>query len=465
MKPVLDPAWLACVTGGTWNRLPASPICAASNDTRTTGPGDLFVALPGERADGHDFVGKAFEKGAAAALVKAAWAAPAGSACLSVPDPLTALQAIAAAHRRASDWRLIGVTGSAGKSTVKEMTACLLESRWPTARTLGNWNNAIGLPLSLLTLVPGHHRCGVFEAGTNHPGEIRALCDILRPEWGIVTNVGPVHIEFFKTLEGVAREKGALLESLPRGGLAILNRDTPLFDRLAKAVPCRLLTASLENSDADLRAETKDDLLGDRQVLRVRERGGSVHVVRLPVPGRHNALNALLAALAGREMGLSWAEMDEALAAYTPMSMRWQVQEAGGILVINDAYNANPLSMAAALQTFRNTPCRGKKWLVLGEMRELGDMAEAAHADIGDAVAGGPWSGLIAVGPLAAAMLERACARGFPKDGSIAVADAAAAAEALKARVRPGDAVLIKASRGVRLERVAQALGAGGEGH
>lgn len=465
MKPVLDPAWLAAVTGGTWTRPPSEPIFAASNDTRMIGRGDLFVALSGDRADGHAYVQQAFDKGAAAALVKDGWPAPAGSACLAVPDPLGALQAVAAAHRQASDWHIIGVTGSAGKSTVKEMTACLLESRWPTARTLGNWNNAIGLPLSLLTLVPGYHRCGVFEAGTNHPGEIQGLCSILKPEWGVVTNVGPVHIEFFKTLEGVALEKGMLLESLPPGGLAVINRDTPRFEQLKEAAPCRVLTASLLDRAADLWAETAADPAGDRQVLQVRERGGAARPLRLPVPGRHNALNALLACLVARERGMEWAEIEAALALYRPMCMRWQAQEAGGILVINDAYNANPLSMAAALQTFTHTPCAGRKWLVLGEMRELGEMAAAAHAEVGEAVAGGSWAGLIAVGPLAAMIAERACACGFSRACVACVPDAEAAVEALRSRLRPGDAVLLKASRGVRLERVAQALGAGGADH
>jgi UDP-N-acetylmuramoyl-tripeptide--D-alanyl-D-alanine ligase len=463
MRPVLDPLWMAAVTGGTWTRLPAAPVRAASHDTRLTGPGDLFVALAGEKADGHAYVARAFEQGAAAALVKTGWAAPAGAACLAVPDPLAALQTLAAAHRHASDWRIVGITGSAGKSTVKEMTACLLESRWPTARTRGNWNNNIGLPLSLLTLAPGHHRCGVFETGTNHPGEIAALAALLKPDWGVVTNVGPVHVEFFKSVEGVAREKAALLESLPPGGLAVISRDTLGFDRLAKAAPCRLLTASLADPAADLFAEAGDDPGGESQALRVRERGGGLEPLRLPVPGRHNALNALLACLVAREAGLDWDGIRAAFAGYRPMRMRWQAREANGILVINDAYNANPLSMAAALQTFRNTPCAGRKWLVLGEMRELGELSESAHAGVGEAVADGPWHGLVVVGEKAAPVADRACALGFPGGAVTRAPDAEAAAVALKSLLRPGDAVLLKASRGVRLETVAKALGAGGE--
>jgi UDP-N-acetylmuramoyl-tripeptide--D-alanyl-D-alanine ligase len=457
MKPVFDPLQLAAWCAGRWSRLPAEPLRGASNDTRSLGAGDLFVALSGEHSDGHDFVEKAFEKGAAAALVRAGWAAPVGRACLVVADPLAALQAAARAHRAASGCRIVGVTGSAGKSTVKEMTAELLESRWPTARTLGNWNNAIGLPLSLLTLAPGHHRYGVFEAGTNHPGEIAALAEILRPDWGLITNVGPVHVEFFKDLGGVAREKRALLECLPRDGLAILNRDTPCFDSLMEAAPCRVRTVSLADPQADLMGEVLEDD-GERQRLRILE-GGCAHEVRLSVPGAHNALNALLACLVARETGLAWEAIDAVLAAFRPMRMRWQVHEAGGVTIINDAYNANPLSMAAALRTFRSTRCEGRKWLVLGEMRELGDMAHSAHDAIGETVADGPWEGLVAVGPLAARMAARAGAAGFPADRMECVADAAAAAAAIRSRLRPGDAVLIKASRGIRLERVAEALG------
>lgn len=457
MKPLFDPLQMAAWCGGRWTALPAEPVRGASNDTRSLGKGDLFVALAGGQSDGHDFVAKAFEKGAAAALVRAGWAAPAGRACLAVPDPLAALQALARAHRLASGCRIVGVTGSAGKSTVKEMTAELLASRWPTARTLGNWNNAIGLPLSLLTLAPGHHRFGVFEAGTNHPGEIAALAEILRPDWALVTNVGPVHVEFFKDLEGVAREKRALLECLPRDGLAFIARDTPCFDRLFAAAPCPVRTASLLDPEADLKGEVLGDD-GDRQRIRVVEKG-QPHDVRLSVPGVHNALNAVLACLAAREAGLEWEAIDAVLSAFRPMRMRWQVHEAGGITIINDAYNANPLSMAAALRTFRSTRCEGRKWLVLGEMRELGDLAESAHDAIGESVADGPWEGLVAVGRLAARMADRACAAGFPADRVERVADAEAAAAAVRPRLRPGDAVLIKASRGVRLERVAEALG------
>lgn len=459
MKPVLDPVRLAEWSGGRWTRIPSEPIRAASYDTRLIGKGDLFAALTGEKTDGHAFVTQAFEKGAAAALVRADWAAPAGFPCLAVPDPLAALQTIAARHRDASDWRIIGITGSAGKSTVKEMTADLLESRWPTARTLGNWNNAIGLPLSLLTLAPGWHRCGVFEAGTNHPGEIAALCGVLRPEWGMITNVGPVHVEFLKSLDGVAREKGALLESLPASGLAFVNRDTPCFDKLVAMSPCRVRTASLSDPSADLSTESIRETQGVDQLIRVRE-GRTCHEFRLSVQGRHNAINALLASLVGREMGLSWPEIDAVLAQFKPMAMRWHVQSAAGVMVINDAYNANPLSMAAALQTFRSTRCDGRRWLVLGDMRELGDHAESAHAAVGEAVADGPWSGLVAVGPLSAGMAECAVRRGFSKEAVVCVADAEAAAAVIRGWVKPGDAVLIKASRGVRLERVAAALGA-----
>ncbi len=459
MKPEFDPARLAAWCGGQWSGLPSAPIRGASNDTRAIGPGDLFVALSGDHGDGHAYVRSAFEKGAAAALVRTGWAVPPGLPCLAAPDPLAALQAIARAHRMAAGARIVGVTGSAGKSTVKEMTAALLASRWPTARTLGNWNNHIGLPLSLLTLVPGHHRFGVFEAGTNHPGEIAALCGVLKPEWGVVTNVGPVHVEYFKDVEGVAVEKRVLLECLPRDGVAVLNRDTPCYEKLKQVSPCRVLTASLVDGTADLLGEILKDESGDHQRIRVREKG-QIQMIRLSVPGRHNASNALLAALVAREAGLSWDEIDAVLADFQPMRMRWQVHVAEGVTIVNDAYNANPLSMAAALQTFRSTRCAGRKWLVLGEMRELGDQADSAHAAIGDVVAEGPWAGLLAVGPLAAGIAARACAAGYPGNRVECVPDAEAAAEAIRSRVKAGDAVLIKASRGVRLERVAQALGA-----
>jgi len=460
MMPRLDPQALADWTGGRWSVWPEAPIRGATHTTRELAPGALFVALAGARADGHDFVEEAFARGAAAALVRRGWTPPPGRPCLVVADPLAALQAAGRGQRDSGDWRIVGVTGSAGKSTVKEMAACLLERLGPTARTRGNFNNAIGLPLSLLGLEPGRHRFGVFELGSNHPGEIAALAAALRPDWGIVTNVGPVHVEAFGDVAGVVREKRALLEALPRDGLAVLNRDTAGYAELAAAAPARRRTASVGAGPADLVLEAAA-AEGNGQRLRLRE-GRTIHVVRLSQPGRHHAMNAMLAALAAREGGLGWAAIDEALAGFEPMAMRWQRREVGGVLVINDAYNANPLSMEAALRTFSELSTNGAKWLVLGEMRELGEAGPALHADLGRRVAEGRWAGLVAVGALAAAMADAAGAAGFPADRMARVPDAAAAASVLRRWVRRGDAVLIKASRGLALEQVAEALAASG---
>ncbi len=450
--PVFDSQLIAQWTGGQWCSPPPAVLHGVSIDSRTLAPGALFVAIRGASYDGHDFVGQAFARGAAAAMVRGAGSFPGAGAAplLWVADPERALQDMAAAYRRRSGIVVLAVTGSVGKTTVKEMVADVLAVRYATARTRGNWNNSIGLPLSLLNMESAT-RVGVFEAGSNHPGELKPLCEILRPDWGLVTTIAPVHLEHFKSLDGVVLEKSALIRSLAAGGTAVLRRDDPGYDRLRAAAPGRVLTVALAGS-ADYQGFPAR--AGDRAVEVLEKASGERFAFRMPIPGRHQLVNALFAVAVGRAHGLAWDEIRPALENYRPQPMRWECQSLGGVMVVNDAYNANPVSMAAAVQTFAELPARGRKWLVLGGMLELGAAENRAHQELGQSVALGAWGGLIAVGALGEIIAAAAAAAGMDAARIFSCRDQAAAADRLARDTVAGDAVLLKASRGQHLERV-----------
>lgn len=459
--PTLDPGKLAAWSGGRWTPSAPPAVGGVSNDTRTLRRGDLYVALRGQMFDGHAFVDAAFRAGAAGAVVEAAAALESESRpVLRVVDTRVALTRMAEGYRLAVNPVIVGVTGSAGKTTVKEMMADVLAEDGPTARTRGNWNNEIGLPLSLLAMA-GDVQTGVFEIGTNHPGELARLCRVLKPVWGVVTNVGPVHIEFFGSVEAIALEKSALLSQLPQDGVAVLNRDGACFDLLRTASHAPVVTVAMRG-DADYVCGWRTDGFGDGYIREAAS--GEEQEVRLAVPGDHNLMNATFAAAVGRQRGMDWAPIVRALAAHRPLPMRGETQAVGGVCVINDAYNANPLSMRAAIRAFARESRCGGKWLVLGGMLELGADEEAAHVDIGRLVAGeGAWSGLIVVGPLGRLIADGAAAEGFAKERICCCDDNDAAGRALQRLPVPGDAVLLKASRGVALEQAIEGMKEHGE--
>jgi len=454
MTVALDPVEVARWSGGDWTSPPLSPLTGVIHDTHAVWPGVLFAALRGTRVDGHEFIGTAAEKGAAAALVsrsKAAGAARFGLPLLRVDDVERALGQLATGYRKQLGIPVVGVTGSTGKTTVKEMIACLLGSVMPTARTKGNWNNEIGLPLSILA-ISGETHAAVLELGISHPGEMAPLCVIAQPDWGVITNVGPVHLEFFKSVEAIAREKGELFRRLPPTGTAVVSRDDPHWPLLRDLATCRMVTISTQGHP-----EADYVLSPDGSLVRERSSGESTPL-HLTVPGRHNRHNALLAIATARGFGLSWDHIASAFATYVPPPMRWEQVDIDGVTVINDAYNANPVSMAAALQTFGEVESPGRKWLVLGDMLELGAGEVEAHRDIGRSLADGPWAGLIAVGVLGARIAEGAAEAGLPPDCIRTCPDAEAATVLLKDLISRGDAVLLKASRGRRLEVVVGGL-------
>jgi UDP-N-acetylmuramoyl-tripeptide--D-alanyl-D-alanine ligase len=452
MTQNFSPAEAERWTGGAWEPAAPAGIDGVSHDTRTLGVGALYVAIKGPRFDGHDFLAQAFAQGACAAMVARGRELPAadGRCLLRVDDTTAALSKLAAGYRAKIAPLIVAVTGSVGKSTVKEMTAQTL-GRWlKTACTPGNWNNEIGLPLSILAMERGT-RVGVFELGISHPGEMAPLCRILSPQWAIITTVGPAHIEFFGNVEAIAREKAILVQSLAPDGLAVINADTPHAGIFRSAAACRLLTVSVER-DADYRCLLRDPA---RRTFTVRERSsGETFTFRLSLPGSHNIMNALPGIAVARQLALPWTKIAEALAAYVPLPMRWEETKVRGVRIVNDAYNANPMSMRAALSTFAEERSSGRRWVVLGGMLELGAAGEAEHRDIGTLVADGPWAGLITVGPLAGLIADGAVGAGFDARTIWRCDDVAQAAAVLRTQTAEGDIVLLKGSRGNRLEGV-----------
>jgi len=449
-----DAATFAAWAGGEAQALPAT-FRGVTQDTRTLVPGCLYVALRGERFDGHAFVEQALAAGAAAALVERSWRAPAGAAAwplIRVADTREALAAAARAWRLKCRALVVGVTGSSGKTTTKEMAAALFAAGGPTVATQGNLNNEIGLPLSLLAM-PKDAVYGIFELGTNHPGEIARLARVLAPRAAIVTSIGAAHIEHFGSVEAIAREKGELLRALPSDGFAVLCRETACFETLAAMTCARVVETSFADRGADYFGEILEPLSG---AVCVTERETGVKtVLRSGLPGEHHASNLLLAFAAACEAGVPRQKAAQALTALTLPGMRWDVQDIGGVTVVNDAYNANPGSMVVVLRTFMKLPCQGRRALVLGDMLELGEHAEALHREVGRCVAGLAPDALIAVGPDARAYLaDEAVKSGLPVERVSLFGQAEAAASALRAWARPGDCILLKASRGMRLERI-----------
>lgn len=432
---------IAAVLGAPLRGADAS-IAAVAIDSRRLKPGELFVAISGQRFDGHDFIAAAAAAGAAGALVQRAddWGLP----HIVVDDTRLALGRLARALRLRLPVRLVGVTGSNGKTTVKEMTASILRRLGPALHTEGNLNNDLGVPLTLLRL-DRSHVFGVIEMGASHAGEIDYLARLAVPDVGVVTNAGPAHLAGFGSVDGVARAKGELFAALPEHGVAVINADDPyaaLWRGLAGAR--RVIDFGL----ASAAAVTAERIVGSRFLLRVDT--GRVEV-ELPLPGRHNVMNALAAAAAATALGAPLEAVAEGLAA-TPRvkgRLNW-LDGIGGARLLDDTYNANPNSLRAALEVLAAEP--GERWLALGDMSELGPQARELHARVGEWARELGVSRLFAVGPLAAE-----AARVFGPDGEH-FPDKGALVTAVREGLRPGVAVLIKGSRVMGMEQVTQAL-------
>ncbi len=414
----------------------------AENDSRQIRRGQLFVALKAAR-DGHDFIGKALEAGAAAALGERQLP---GVPMVVVPDSLTGLQAIAAGWRSTlTGTRFIGLTGSVGKTTTKEMTAAACSVRYRTQWTQKNYNNDIGVPRTLLDFRPDTE-AAVVEMGMNHAGEISRLTRLARPDVAVVTNIGTMHIEYLGSREGIRDAKLEILEGLAPNGIAVLHGDEPLLRNAAPA--CRTLWFGL-GEDNDLRAEDLELSPGGSSFTAVGF-GQRVPVI-LPAPGRHNVVNALAALLAAHAVGVPLEAAAEGLRDFRNTGDRLRTYEQNGFTVIADCYNAGPESMKAAFAVLRDQPTAGRRVAVLGDMLELGDFAPAAHRTVGEQAAEVA-DLVLAYGPLsrelAAAAGEKA--RWFGTHAELLAA--------LRETARPGDAILFKASHGMHLEQVLEAF-------
>ncbi len=419
-----------------------------SIDSRTVGAGQLFFAVKGERLDGHDFVEQALDRGATAAVVRKDQLGryQVKKRLLAVEDTLTALQSLATAVRRLWGKPLIAVTGSAGKTTTKETIAHLLGAQFRVLKSEGNFNNHFGLPLMLLKLEP-EHDVAVIEMGMSHAGEIRALAKIARPEIGVVTNVAAVHLEFFDSLAGIARAKYELIESLPANGVAVLNADDEYVSQFGRGFKGKVVTYGTR-ATADVRAENIQSKGTEGVEFEVTIGGVREHA-RLPLVGEHNVLNALAAVAVGVERGLKPSEAVGALATLTAAEKRGQVLQVGNITVINDCYNSNPKALEAmvdALAAMAGT----RRIVVAGEMLELGPAGEEMHRRAGQHVAEKKIDVLLGVRGLSQAMVESAGQAGTQAEF---VAGPEEAGEWLAREARGGDVILLKASRGVKLEK------------
>lgn len=432
------------------------------SDSRVVRSGDLFVAFEGERFDGHTFVPAVLAQGAMA-IVKENYRPPSLStpvaepALIGVKDTLLAYQQLAAHHRTRFTIPVVAVTGSNGKTTTKEMVAAVLAQRWRTLKTEGNLNNRIGVPQTLF-LLTSRHQAAVIEMGVDQEGQTTRLCEIVRPTVGVITNIGPDHLEFFGSMEGSAQAKAELLDLLPADGAVALNADDQYFDYLAARARCRVVSFGM-SPKADVRAVQSRDRNESGSTFGLMLPGRArPFAVRLKVYGQHNIQNALAAAAVGFVLGLPATAIAEGLARFRPAAMRSQIVLSHGVRVINDCYNANPASMQAAIQLLAQLGKAQRTIAVLGDMLELGPEAKQMHRAVGTFLAGQDITHLIACGSLGRELAQGARSAGMPADRITEVSDAAAAGSALKSMVRQGDVVLVKASRGMRMEQVVETL-------
>jgi UDP-N-acetylmuramoyl-tripeptide--D-alanyl-D-alanine ligase len=424
-----------------------------SIDSRTIQPGELFFAVKGERMDGHEFVQQALEKGAIAAVVRQDHMAryPVQARLMAVEDTLIALQTLGAAVRRMWAKPLVGVTGSTGKTTTKDAIAHVLSARFRVLKSEGNFNNHFGLPLMLLKIQP-EHEAAVIEMGMSHRGEIAALAEIAQPEIGVVTNVAPVHLEFFKSVAEIARAKYELIESLPLGGTAILNADDEYVSQFGRDFHGKVVRYGF-HSTANVRVEKVEPRGSEGSLFDV-VAGGRRERAALRLVGTHNIYNAVAAVAVGLERGLSLAEAAGALATLVPADKRGAVVQLGNITIINDCYNSNPTALNAMVDTLATMPAK-RRIVIAGEMLELGPAGEELHRRSGQHMAKKGIDILVGVRGLTKPMVEAAAAAGMRAEF---VATPEEAGEWLAREGRDGDVVLLKASRGVKLERALETV-------
>ncbi len=416
-------------------------------DSRAIAPGGLFVALTGEKYDGHDYIGAAAAAGATAALCQKE-ISHAGLPVVMVDDTRRALRELSRAYRRRFTALTVGVTGSVGKTTTKEIIYCVLSEGFKTLKNDGNLNNDIGVPMSLMRFEK-QHEAAVFEMGMNHFGELSVLTRLVQPDIAVITNIGITHIEYLGSREGILRAKLEILEGLRPGGIAIFNGDEPLLWNLKGKLGCDILYYGIENSRCDIRAAgLKSELGGMSFSLSAPSCRFDAHI---PMAGRHNVYNSLAAAAVALRCGLKPEQIITGLARAQGAGMRQHIFDCAGITIVEDCYNAGPDSMAAALGVLSELPVSGRKYAVLGGMLELGSESESAHVRVGR-LAASCADVLLVYGKGAGGYMEGARMAGMPAENIRTFDTHQALAAALKLDTVPGDAVLFKGSRGMRME-------------
>jgi UDP-N-acetylmuramoyl-tripeptide--D-alanyl-D-alanine ligase len=431
---------------------PGAVACGVSTDTRALREGETFVAIRGEHFDGHDFVARAAALGAACAVVDERFQAETSPVPLIVvPDTVDALGRLAERTRADSTMPWIGITGSAGKTTTKELLAAALGALGDVLKSPASFNNRIGVPLTVL-LLKEEHRAAVVEVGTGAPGEIAPLAKIVRPTVAVVTTIGPAHLEGFGDVAAVAEEKAELLRAMDSEGIAVLPAESDWLDLLRDAAPGRVITFGLSET-ANVRGENLKLL--ENGTVRFTTDGVEV---ALQLAGKANVMNALAAIAAAKAVGVELGDAATRIATVQPPPMRGRLRSARHLRVYDDCYNANPLSFEAALEAWRTVPARGRRWVIAGDMCELGDASPALHAELGGRIARAGAELVLAVGEFADD-IARGASRDYQDTEAVeTVANAEEAAKRAVELARDGDFILVKGSRAVGLEAVVEAL-------
>lgn len=456
----MDPLSIGFVVEASAGRLAQGSADAlvrrVSSDSRKVEPGDLFAAIPGDRFDGHQFLAEVAQRGAAAVLVERGRSkdVPPTCAVIEVADVRVALGRLGARYRAQLKLRAVAVAGSNGKTTTKELIASVLRQARRTVWSEASFNNDLGVPFTLLRL-DHTTEAAVLELGTNHPGELGPLVDMAQPQIGVITSIGREHLEFFGDLAGVAEEEGTLAARLLDRGVLILDGDSEWTPTLARRAQCRIVRVGWNTTNTFQLGSVSLGASGTTFEL-VKAPGGFAGDYSLGLLGRHQALNAGYAIAVAAEFGLSPAQVRQGLAECAPPKSRLKLTECAGISLLDDSYNANADSMIAAVKTLAELLCSGKRVAVIGDMAELGAHTEAAHREVGAQVAALNIDLLVAVGTQASATV--AGAQGRPSLECQAFAGADVALTFLHQRLRPGDVVLIKASRSARLDQLAEGL-------
>jgi UDP-N-acetylmuramoyl-tripeptide--D-alanyl-D-alanine ligase len=448
---------IARATGGTIIGSDSGTVVGVSTDSRRVQPGELFVPLRGERFDGHDYIDAAVAQGVRVFIAVNAWAdakeVPAGSTCIAVTDTLRALGDLARFHRLRFELPVVGITGSNGKTTTKEMLAGILALTGPGLKTSGNLNNLIGQPQMLLQLT-AEHRWAALEMGMSEPGEIDRLAELACPDVGIITNAFPAHLETMGSVEAVARAKGELFLRLPTGGWAVYNADDPLIARCPSPKGVTRLSFGLEGAEFSATGIRSEGPAGQSFTIRMPQ--GALPV-RMKVYGIHNVYNALAAAAAATALGVAPEVIGAGLEKFTPVAKRFNLEEIGGIALIDDSYNANPASMAAALVTLRDISEESRAIAVLGDMLELGEGTAKAHRELGR-LAATCVDRLYLLGAQAETVAAGAVEGGLAAAEVMVATDHREILADLRRVLTKGDYLLVKGSRGMKMETVAEGI-------